>query len=149
VENLRRYLTFGGLLFADANDGSDGAGFDESFRRELGRVLPQAPLRDVPMEHVLFKSFYLLDAAPGRLLNRAQVQAAFLGRRAAVLYSQNDVAGAWNRDDAGTWEFDCSPGGEPQRELAFRLGVNAVMYALCLDYKDDAVHLKSILNKRR
>jgi hypothetical protein len=149
VENLRRYLTFGGFLLADANDGSDGAGFDTSFRRELARVLPQSPLTPVPSSHVVFKSFFLLDSAPGRLLNKPQLLSANLGKRAAVMYSQNDLAGAWNRGEAGDYEFDVSPGGEPQRELAVRLGVNLCMYALCLDYKDDAVHLPLILNKRR
>ena len=149
VENLRRYLTFGGFLLADANDGSDGEGFDTSFRREMARVLPQSPLTEVPSKHVVFKSFFLLDSAPGRLLNKPQLLSANLGKRAAVMYSQNDLAGAWNRSEAGDYEFDVSPGGEPQRELAVRLGVNLCMYALCLDYKDDAVHLPLILNKRR
>ncbi|MCY1081314.1 DUF4159 domain-containing protein [Archangium lansingense] len=149
VENLRRYLTFGGFLLADANDGSDGEGFDASFRREMARVLPQSPLTPVPSGHVVFKSFFLLDSAPGRLLNKPQLLSANLGKRAAVMYSQNDLAGAWNRSEMGDYEFDVSPGGEPQRELAVRLGVNLCMYALCLDYKDDAVHLNLILNKRR
>lgn len=149
VENLRRFLTFGGMVLADANDTSEGSGFDASFRREIARVLPSSPITDVPMEHVIFKSFYLLDAAPGRVLNHPQLQAAFVGKRAAVVYSQNDLAGAWNRDEGGSYEFECTPGGEPQRELAYRLGVNLVMYALCLDYKDDAVHMKQILKKRQ
>ena len=67
VEALRRYLTFGGFLLADANDGSSGRGFDASFRRDLARVLPGAPLEPVPAAHVVFKSFFLLDSAPGRL----------------------------------------------------------------------------------
>ncbi|WP_164009710.1 DUF4159 domain-containing protein [Pyxidicoccus trucidator] len=149
VINLRRYLTYGGFLLADANDGSDGDGFDASFRREIARVLPQNPLTEVPSTHVVFKSFFMLDAAPGRLLNKPQLMASMLGKRAAVLYSQNDLAGAWSRSEAGDYEFDVSPGGEPQRELAVRLGINICMYALCLDYKDDAVHLQLILNKRR
>ena len=149
VENLRRYLTFGGFVFADANDGSDGNGFDQSFRRELGRVLPQSPLGQVPSTHVVFKSFFLLDAAPGRLLNKAWLESATIGRRAAVLYSQNDVLGALNRDDGGTFEFEPSPGGERQREYATRLAINIVMYSMCLDYKDDAVHLPMIMKRRR
>ncbi|MBU8896085.1 hypothetical protein DRW03_05650 [Corallococcus sp. H22C18031201] len=149
VANLRRYLTYGGFMLADANDGSDGDGFDASFRREMARVLPQSPLAEVPSSHVVFKSFFLLDAAPGRLLNKPLPLAATLGKRAAVLYSQNDLAGAWSRSESGDYEFDVSPGGEPQRELALRMGINACMYALCLDYKDDAVHLPLILNKRR
>jgi hypothetical protein len=149
VENLRRYLTFGGFLLADANDGSDGSGFDASFRREMARVLPQNKLTAVPSTHVIYKSFFLLDATPGRLLNKPQMEACMLGKRAAVLYSQNDLAGAWSRTEAGDFEFDVSPGGEAQRELAIRTGINVLMYALCLDYKDDAVHLPIILNKRR
>ena len=149
VENLRRYLTFGGFVFADANDGSDGAGFDASFRRELKRVLPQSPLTPLPSTHVVFKSFFLLDSAPGRLLNRPVLEAAQVGRRAAVLYSQNDVLGALSRDEAGSWEYEPVPGGSRQRELATRLALNVAMYALCLDYKDDAVHLPVIMNRRR
>lgn len=149
VENLRRYVTFGGFVLADANDGSDGSGFDASFRREMARVLPQSPLTPVPSTHVVFKTFFLLDSAPGRLLNKPQLLSANLGKRAAVVYSQNDLAGAWSRSETGDYEFDVSPGGEPQRELAVRMGINLCMYALCLDYKDDAVHLPLILNKRR
>lgn len=149
VENLRRYLTFGGFLLADANDGSDGRGFDASVRRELSRVLPQAQLSPLPGSHVVYKTFFLLDAAPGRLLHKPQLEACMLGKRAAVIYSQNDLAGAWSREEGGDYEFEVIPGGEPQRELAFRTGINLCMYALCLDYKDDAVHLPLILQKRR
>jgi Domain of unknown function (DUF4159) len=149
VENLRRYLTFGGFVFADANDGSDATGFDGSFRRELARVLPQSPLQPLPSTHVVFKSFFLLDSAPGRLLNKPTLEAATIGRRAAVLYSQNDVLGALNRDEAGSWEYEPVPGGSRQRELATRVALNVAMYALCLDYKDDAVHLPVIMNRRR
>lgn len=149
VEGLRRYLTFGGFLFADANDGSDGAGFDASIRRELARVLPQSPLTVLPSKHVIFKSFFLLDSAPGRFLNKPNLEACLINQRAAVVYSQNDVMGAMNRDLSGTWEFEPSQGGQRQRELATRLALNLAMYALCLDYKDDAVHLPVIMNRRR
>jgi len=81
VENLRRYLTFGGFLLADANDGSDGSGFDASFRKEVSRLLPQNPLAPLPSSHVVFKSFFLLDSAPGRLLEKPYLSACALGRR--------------------------------------------------------------------
>lgn len=150
VENLRRYLTFGGFVFAEANDdGEDAAGFDASFRREIARVLPQAPLAPLPTTHVVFRSFFLLDAPAGRLLRKPTLDAMLLNKRAAVIYSQNDVVGALNRDEGGGWEFDPTPGGERQRELAIRTAINVVMYAMCLDYKDDAVHLPLILDRRK
>lgn len=148
VETLRRYLTFGGFVLADANDGSDGSGFDASFRRELARVLPQGKLSPLASTHVVYKSFFLLDSAPGRYLRKPDLEAVMLGRRAAVMYSQNDLAGAWSRDEGGDYQFEVTPGGDHQRELAFRLGMNICMYALCLDYKDDAVHLPLIMKRR-
>jgi hypothetical protein len=39
------------------------------------------------------------------------------------------------------------PGGEPQREMAFRVGVNIVMYALTGNYKADQVHAPALLER--
>jgi len=39
------------------------------------------------------------------------------------------------------------PGGEGQRELAYRFGVNLVMYALTGSYKADQVHLPAIMER--
>jgi hypothetical protein len=133
---------------SEGGDGSDGGGFDGSVRQELQRVLPASPLGRVPREHVLYKSFYLLDHQGGRTLTRPWLEGQVVGGRLAVVYSQNDLGGAWARGTLGEWEYDCTPGGEAQRETAFRLGVNLAMYALCTDYKDDAVHLPFILRRR-
>lgn len=145
---LRRHLQFGGFLLVDAADGSDGGGFDATVRPELARVLPSAPLTAVPQAHVLYKTFYLLDRQGGRVATRPWLEAQSLDGRLAVIYSQNDLGGAWARSDLGDWEYPCTPGGEPQRETAIRLGVNLSMYALCTDYKDDAVHLPFIMKRR-
>jgi len=148
VAALRRHLQYGGFLLVDAADGSDGAGFDASVRRELQRVLPASPLGRIPREHVLYKTFYLLDQQGGRVLTRPWLEGQAISGRLAVVYSQNDLGGAWARGPLGEWEYGCTPGGEAQREAALRLGVNLAMYALCTDYKDDAVHLPFILKRR-
>lgn len=149
VENLRRYLTYGGFLFIDNAGGAAPEAFESSVRREMVRVLPLNPLLTVPTSHVLFKAFYLLDSVPGRVLNKSFIEGATLGRRIAVMYSGNDVLGALSRDESGAAEFEVTPGGERQRELATRTALNVALYALCLDYKDDAVHLPLILKRRR
>ncbi len=148
LAGLRRHLQYGGFLLVDGADGSDGAGFDASVRRELTRLLPASPILRVAREHVLYKSFYLIDHQGGRLAVKPWLEAQVLDGRVAVLYSQNDLGGAWARGQLGDWEYACTPGGEAQRETAFRLGVNIAMYALCTDYKDDAVHLPFILRRR-
>jgi hypothetical protein len=43
--------------------------------------------------------------------------------------------------------FPVSPGGEVQREYAYRAGVNMVMYALSGNYKADQVHVPTILKR--
>jgi hypothetical protein len=148
VAALRRFLQYGGFLLVDAADGSDGGGFDATVRRELARVLPGSPLTRIAREHVLYKAFYLLDRQGGRVLAKPWLEGQVVNGRLAVVYSQNDLGGAWARGALGDWEYPCTPGGEPQRETAFRLGVNVAMYALCTDYKDDAVHLPFILRRR-
>jgi hypothetical protein len=145
---LRRHLQNGGFLLVDSADGSEAGGFDASVRRELGKVLPASPLEPIAREHVLHKSFYLLDHQGGRVIVRPWMEAQVLDARLAVVYSQNDLGGAWARTELGDWEYPCTPGGEAQRETSFRVGVNVAMYALCTDYKDDAVHLPFILRRR-
>ena len=85
----------------------------------------------------------------GRVSVSTELEAVIHDGRVVVLYSQNDLAGAWAKDPLGQYAFQCYPGGELQREHAFRLGINVAMYALCLDYKTDQVHVPFILKRRR
>jgi hypothetical protein len=144
---LRRFLTYGGFLLIDSADGTPA--FDASVRQLLSHALPDSPLERIPQNHVLYKSFYLIDHQGGRQIVKPYLEGVIIGGRLAVVYSENDLGGAWARDDRGEWEFDTSPGGELQRETAFRIGINLAMYAMCLDYKDDQVHLPFIMKRRR
>ena len=149
IARLRRHITYGGFLLIDSSEGRAGGGFDESVRRLLAAVLPgELPAR-IADEHVLWKSFYVLAGAPGRILAAPYVEGVERDRRLAIVYSQNDLGGAWARDGYGHWEHEVIPGGDSQREEAFRFGVNIVMYALCLDYKTEQAHIDYILRTRR
>jgi hypothetical protein len=151
IEALRRFLTFGGFLLVDSAEGSTDGAFDGSVRKLMSAIFP-APgkgLEIVPADHVVYKSFYLLDKPLGRLAIAPATEAVFRDGRIVAAYVANDLGGAWARDDFGNHDFTCEPGGERQRELAFRMGVNFVMYALCLDYKADQVHVPFIMKRRR
>jgi len=149
VTALRRYLSYGGFLFLDDASGQRGSAFEGSARDLVARVLPGAQFAKVSREHVVYKSFYLLDGPSGRVASTPDLEAIELGGRLAVVYSGNDLIGALARDSLGSWEMEVSPGGEQQREKAIRLGVNLAMYALCLDYKEDQVHIPFIMKRRR
>jgi len=149
VSELRRYLSYGGFLLIDDASGTRGGAFEQSARQLVSRIVPAAQLGRVPRDHVLYKSFYLLEGPAGRVAATPDLEALELGGRLAVLYSGNDLVGALARDSLGTWEFEVTPGGELQREKSIRLGVNVAMYALCLDYKEDQVHIPFIMKRRR
>ena len=149
LRRLQRYLTFGGMLVIDSADARPGGEFDKSVRRLVSGIFPRAPLKKLKPEHTLFKSFYLLDRPVGRVASVPYLEGETRDGRTLLLYCQNDLAGAWSRDNFGQWEHSVYPGGARQRELAIRWGINIVMYALCINYKADQVHIPFILKRRR
>lgn len=151
VAKLRRFLTFGGFLIIDSAEGRSDGAFDGSVRQLVETLYPPPAqgLRVVSKKHVIFKSFYLLDKPAGRLTISSALEGVMREDRLSIAYVKNDMGGAWARDDFGNWEFQCTPGGEKQREYSFRMGINLIMYALCLDYKADQVHVDFIMRRRR
>ncbi len=146
VTNLRRFVDLGGFLWVDATSEDDEA-FDASLRRLLRRAFPRDPLRPIPSDHTIFHSFYLLSRVQGRLASVTHAEGLWRGGRLAVLYDREDVAGAVARDELGNWLHPVEPGGAAQRERAIRFAVNVLMYATCLDYKDDQVHVPFLLQR--
>ena len=64
-----------------------------------------------------------------------------------ILVTGNDLAAAWALDERNQPLYAVVPGGERQREMAFRAGVNIVMYALTGNYKADQVHVPALLER--
>lgn len=150
VSNLQLFLSLGGFLLVDnAGEGAAFAAFDRGLRAQLRRAFPRQTLKPIPMDHVLFRTFYRVTSVAGRRATHGEVEGLTLEDRLALVYSRNDLTGAWSRDGFGNWEFEAVPGGPAQRESAIRLGVNIVMVALLLDYKDEQAHVEYLLKKRR
>jgi hypothetical protein len=146
VQGFRRFVDFGGAVIID-DAAPDEGGFDSSVRREIARAFGGQALQRLPNSHVLFRSFYLVQHPVGRVDGPDYLEAVERGGRAAVVYSRHDLGGAYERDNLGNYTHPVTPGAERQREMAFRLGVNLVLYALCLDYKDDQVHAPFIMRR--
>ena len=139
-EALRRYLTFGGFLLAEDAMGIRGFGFDAAFRREMKQIFPNHELKKLPFDHSVFQSFYLVNTIGGRQKVNSYLEGVIIDNWTPVIYSQNDLSGAWSRDKSGKWLYECAPGGEAQRLAAFKLGINIIVYSLTSDYKKDLVH---------
>jgi hypothetical protein len=122
----------------------------EALRRILARLDVPA-LEPVPEGHVLTKSFYLLQSFPGRFdgskLWAEQQASASADNVSAILIGANDYAAAWAMDEEGLALYPVTPGGNAQREQAYRVGINIVMYALTGNYKADQVHVPDLLER--
>jgi hypothetical protein len=155
ITGLRRFLDLGGVLLVDDSDPARGA-FGRAARREMLRVLPESPLArltaraggEALKEHVIFKSYYLIDRPVGRVEGPPYVEAIMRGRDAEVLFLSHDLLGALARAPEGGWRFPTEPGGTEQREYAVRFAVNIAMYVLCSNYKDDQVHAQALMRRR-
>lgn len=147
LRRLRQFVSGGGFLWIEDASGGPPGKFDGWTRELVGRLLPEAELKPLPPEHAVFRSYFLLRGASGRARAQAPLEGALWGGRAAILYFRGDALGAWAKDALGRPLKACVPGGEPQREQAKRLTLNAALYALTGSYKSDAVHQAAILEK--
>ncbi|MGI3166548.1 DUF4159 domain-containing protein [Pseudooceanicola sp. 200-1SW] len=165
---LNRYLRSGGMILfdtRDANVAGFGAATPEGRRlQELARPLDIPALEQMPADHVLTRTFYLLQDFPGRYVGApVWVEAAPADAEqiegmpfrnlndgvTPVVIGGNDWAAAWAVDEDGMplLPVGAGMGGERQREIAYRFGVNLVMHVLTGNYKSDQVHVPALLDR--
>ncbi len=149
TDALREYFDGGGLLWLEDVSGMQESPFDAWVRKTLPEVLSGANFQDVAPDDVIYKSFFLLRGPAGRIMTRGTLEKIVWNGHTAVIYSRNDILGAWALDPLGKPLYPCLPGGEAQREMAKRLTLNLIMFSLTGTYKDDAVHQPYILMKMR
>ena len=135
---------------------------EAAWLRQLLAGVDVPELEPVPRDHVITKTFYLIDGFVGRTtIGQTWIEAlppdevsdpATRPARAGdgvspIIITSNDLAGAWAVDRTGEPLYPLVPGGNRQRELALRGGINLVMYALTGNYKADQVHVKDLLER--
>jgi hypothetical protein len=167
AETMAKVDTFmknGGTILFDTRDAggfSSSGDTPETLKlREILAFVDVPPLEPVPPDHVLTKAFYLLSEFPGRWSNSELWVESLTdlpqdtGRPARggdgvspIIITGNDLAAAWAVDENGLWLYPTVPSDPRQRELAFRAGVNVVMYALTGNYKADQVHVPALLER--
>ena len=170
LAKIDAYMKQGGMIIFDTRDYGNGLPTGMAMAGERGPALQRLigrldipRLEPVPEDHVLTKSFYLLQSFPGRwdggqlwveAQDRSEDGAEGEERRArqadgvsSIMITPNDLASAWALDDKGVPIYSVTPGGERQREMALRTGINIVMHALTGNYKADQVHVPALLER--
>jgi len=166
---LNHFLRSGGMILFDTRDGDiAGLGGPDggAALQALAAPLDIPPLAPIPSDHVLTRSYYLLGDFPGRYQGReVWAEAPPAGAEAAegvpfrnlndgvspVVIGGNAWAEAWAVNENGLPMFSIGSGfeGERQREMAYRFGVNLIMYVLTGNYKSDQVHVPALLERLR
>jgi len=170
LKRIDTYMKDGGTVLFDTRDAvvappGPGGETRSPGMLELRKILSSLDipeLEPVPRDHVLTKTFYLLREFPGRF-NTGQLWVEALpanpdedlsGRPArggdgvsSIIITSNDLAGAWATRSDGQPMLPMVEGEPRQRELAFRAGVNIVMYTLTGNYKADQVHVPALLER--
>jgi len=149
TELLAKHLSSGGLLFIDETENYGLDDFYRSVKDFSAGIFPAAVLEKIPPDDVIFRSFYLQPKAAGRNAVSPSLYGVRLDGRWAIVYSRNDIFGAWARDESGRFIYNCYPGGEAQRLEAVKITVNIVMYSLTGTYKKDIIHRDFIERKLR
>lgn len=149
LQQLSRFLSYGGFLLFDDTSGADNSGFDASVRELCAALFPTRPLAPIPADHSVYRTFFLLDAPLGRVDRFSFLEGITVGDVSPVLYCRNDVSGALDRGSNGLDLRPVVPGGERQRREALKLGINLIMYALTANYKKDQVHVRRLLLEGR
>jgi len=123
---LRQYLIGGGFLHAD-----DNYGLNESFRREIAAIFPDAELTEIPKDHPVFHIFYDFPEGLPKIHEHdgkpPQAFGIFYGGRLVVFYSyESDLGDGWEDPEVHQ---------DPPaiREQALRMGVNLFLYVLGQD----------------
>lgn len=150
---LDQYMKTGGVLFVDTRGAGRDANAARANTRAALRGLEAPPLETVPEGHVLTKAFYLLRGFPGRYQNaRLWVETTASAATSAndgvspLIVGDGDWASAWARSTPNTG-FGAMDSADRTQEIATRVGVNIVLYALTGNYKADQVHFETLLRR--
>ena len=153
VAKINGYLRSGGAFVVDTRDAAPGRDVSQDLQRLL-QGIDAPPLQPAPANHVLTKSYYLIRTFPGRLNGRLWIESGALDRDSrrgdgvsGLFIGGSDWAGAWAIDQNSGKPLLTMDGGPQAREMAYRFGINLVMYILTGNYKEDQVHIPDLLER--
>ncbi|MCD6380082.1 DUF4159 domain-containing protein [bacterium] len=122
LKMLRAHLLAGGFLYAD-----DNYGMDLSFREMVNRLFPERDLVAVPFDHPIYHCIYDLNGPPKIHVHNGkppQGLGVFAKDRLMLFYTYESDIGD------GLEDADVHNDPAPKREMAVRMAVNILYYAI-------------------
>ena len=175
LARIDAYMKQGGTVLFDTRDaiiappgpGGETRSPGMTALREILSSLDIPELEPLQKDHVLTKTFFLLRDFPGRFSSGQLWVEAIPGENpddetvngqpqrparggdgvSSILITSNDLAGAWAMRPDGQQMLPMVDSEPRQREMAYRAGVNIVMYVLTGNYKADQVHVPALLER--
>jgi len=164
AQKIAAYMKQGGLMLFDTRDAAQQYGGEATPAQDWLKIFLQKldppPLAAAPKNHVIFRTFYLLEGLPGRVENGPTYIEALPadsgGEKAParagdgvspLIVASTDLAAGWASDQWGEALYPAGSDAIRAHELALRGGVNIVMYTLTGNYKADQVHVPELLER--
>jgi hypothetical protein len=138
AKTLREFLLRGGsALFDDFHGPYEWQHFED----EMKKVFPDRKIVDFPKDHPIYSCFYKLDEYPqvaglgSFMAGRSWEKGGFVARLRTIFDDNNRpmLYVNWNTDMGDGWEWSNAedyPGYLKYTSLAYRMGINEVVYAL-------------------
>jgi hypothetical protein len=123
VENLKKYLSHGGFMFASGC--CTNPEFPRAWRRELSRIFPGEKVKPIPYDHLIYRSFHKIDRV--RCLNEPrdiQLEGLFYQGNLVAVMCEDGLCCAFSADNS------CNRGKGISPEDGQKLALNIAIYAL-------------------
>ena len=123
LANLRKYLAHGGFVLASGC--CTNPNFPKAWRREFGRLFPNEPVKPIPYDHLIYRSFYKLEHI--RCLNEARdihLEGLFYNGNLVAVMCEDGLCCAFSANNT------CNEGKGVSPEDGRKLALNIAVYAL-------------------
>ena len=122
LENLRRYMSNGGFVFASGC--CTNPAFPRGWRREFSRIFPGEQVRKIPYDHLIYRSFYKMDRLTSFDKGNIQLEGLFHNGELVAVMGEDGLCCSFAMDGS------CNAGRGVPPDEAKKIALNICVYAL-------------------
>lgn len=146
IAKLRRYVTSGGFIFAEACCGDEE--WAGAFKRLVKKMFPDRPFRAIPSDHPVYNAHYPVDEVEytsevtERVSSLPVLHGLNIGCRSAIIFSPYDLKRGWAGGQIHEWTRGIADAH------ARKIGTNIVSYILAtIELGEQLASIKVLQNE--